>query len=104
MRYILAFLLFLLGIGAVYGGVILIICPDGSFMQMPPSFIESTPFSSFLIPGIILFLLLGMFPLFVVYSLLGKPKWKWANLLNIYKHAHWAWTYSLYSGILLKYG
>lgn len=43
----------------------------------------------------------GLLPLFVFAGLLLKPGWQWASALNIYHNRHWAWTYSLYSGIIV---
>jgi hypothetical protein len=48
-----------------------------------------------------LFLLFGIIPLLLIYPLLKKPKWPWANVFNIYKRRHWAWTYALYIGFML---
>ena len=68
---------------------------------MNPGQLAKTPFSSYLLPGLILLFLLGILPLFISFSLYAKPDWKWANISNIYKNRHWAWTYSLYIGIML---
>jgi hypothetical protein len=49
-----------IGIGAVVCGALLIVAPDGSFMQMPLDMLRGSPFRSFLIPGLILFLIIGV--------------------------------------------
>lgn len=90
-----------LSLGAVFGGVFLIFKPDGSGLGMDPGWLDHSPFTSYLIPGIILFTLVGLFPLFTIVGLLLKPGWTWANALNIYANRHWAWAYSLYSGIIV---
>jgi len=56
---LLALLLFN-GISAVFGGSVLIAAPDGSIMRMPLSFLAGTPFTDFLIPGLILLTVLGL--------------------------------------------
>jgi hypothetical protein len=89
-------------ISALFGGFVLIYDPSGGKMQMPLTWLKNSPFDNFLVPGIILFLLLGILPLFTLYSLIARPKWKWANILNIYPDRHFAWTYSLYLGIMLS--
>ena len=47
-------LLIWLGIGALAGGLSLVAAPDGSVMGFETSILEGSPFSDFLIPGLIL--------------------------------------------------
>ena len=90
-----------LGLGAIAGGGMLIVKPDGSFLGMDPEWLDHSPFDTYFKPGFILFTLIGLLPLFTFFGLLLKPDWRWANSLNIYTNRHWAWTYSLYSGIIV---
>jgi len=60
------------GIGALYGGFRLIADPTGASMQMPLSYLEHSPFSSYLIPGIVLFLVNGCLSIWVIILLLRK--------------------------------
>jgi hypothetical protein len=53
-------LLLLLGVMAVAGGAALVYKPDGSFMQMPLSMLNGSPFPDFLVPGLILGGLFGL--------------------------------------------
>jgi hypothetical protein len=53
-------LLIVLGVMALAGGVALVSKPDGSVMQMPPSLLQGSPFSDFLVPGLILGGLFGL--------------------------------------------
>jgi hypothetical protein len=46
--------------------------PTGGFMQMPLSFLEPTPFKNYLIPGIILFLVNGLFSIFTLYMVIRR--------------------------------
>jgi hypothetical protein len=62
-RNILLILLVFLGLGAIGGGGALIISPSGDLLKMPVSLIEKSPFSNFLVPGIILFSILGLVPI-----------------------------------------
>lgn len=62
------------GIGAIYGGQSLIRYPDGSDLQIPLSYLEHSPFTDFLIPGIILFTANGLFSFFVAAAILLKYK------------------------------
>ncbi len=50
----------LIGVGAVICGALLVIGPDGHFLQMPVEMLKNSPFRSFLIPGLILFLVNGV--------------------------------------------
>lgn len=52
-----------LGLGALFGGGALILGPDGHLLGMPSTLLEGSPFSSFLVPGIVLFTFLGVAPL-----------------------------------------
>lgn len=102
-RYLLIFQMFFLAVGALFGGFMLISVPSGNSLQFPEGSLTNSPFSDFTIPGFILLTSLGIFPLFLIYPLIFRPDWKWANLLNIYKDRYWAWTYSLYIGIILVF-
>jgi hypothetical protein len=53
-------LLLVNGIGALWGGFGLIYDPSGAFMQMPLEILHYTPFSNYLIPGIILLVFNGL--------------------------------------------
>jgi len=101
MKKVLIFLLAFLGVGAAFGGSVLIISPSGKLFGMPLSMLENSPFSSFLIPGIILFLVLGLVPMLLVFSLLKKPDYKWAERLNFFNDMHWSWSFSIYVAIAL---
>jgi hypothetical protein len=50
----------LIGIGAVVCGALLIIGPDGHYLQMPSDMLKNSPFRNFLIPGVVLFLVNGV--------------------------------------------
>jgi len=95
-KSILISLLGFLSLGAFYGGIVLIISPDGSFFNMPSDLLSNSPFKSFLIPGIILLTTFGIFPIFVIYGLIKKPDSKILNKLNLLYDYHFAWTFAVY--------
>jgi hypothetical protein len=95
-KYLLVILLAILGLGAIYGGSVLIISPSGNLFGMPLSMLDNSPFTNFLIPGIILFSFLGIVPIGVSIALIKKPEFKFAELFNIYKDMYWGWTYCIY--------
>ena len=100
-RNTLLFLLAFLGIGAIGGGGALIVSPSGQLLRMPLSMLEKSPFSSFLVPGIILFLVFGIAPCILIFSLLRKTGNKFAERLNFFRDMHWSWSYSIYVGFSL---
>jgi hypothetical protein len=99
--WVLIILNFLLGLGAAIGGGFLILAPDGHIMQMPLGMLNNTPFSTFLLPGILLFTFVGIYPFAVAYSLFARPSWSWPDLINPFKNMYWAWAASLAAGIIL---
>lgn len=101
MLYLLFTLVLFQTLGDSGGGSWLLADPSGQRTGFSISLLDHTPFHNFLIPGLFLFLALGVFPLGLLYPLLKRPRWAWANALNCYRDKHWAWTYSLYLGITL---
>jgi hypothetical protein len=101
MRFLLMFLLLFQSIGAMGGGLVLMISPSGELMGMPLSHLDHSPFTSFFIPGLFLFLVLGVIPMVTTYGLLKRPSWKLFELLNFHQDQHWSWTFSFYIGIIL---
>lgn len=91
----------LLGIGAVFGGGLLTLAPDGSLLSMPLSLLESSPFQSYLVPGILLLVLIGIYPLLIVAFLISEKPLPVAETFNLYRDTHWAWMHSLYVGFIL---
>jgi hypothetical protein len=101
-RNILIFLLASLGLGAIGGGGALIISPSGKLLGgLPLSMLERSPFTDFLVPGIILFFVLGVFPCLMVYALIKRPESKFAGYFNFYKDMYWAWSFSIYVAFAL---
>lgn len=90
-----------LGLGAIVGGGVLIISPTGELFDMPLTELKNSPFNSFLIPGIILFIVLGLIPLSLIIALLKKPESKIAEQINLFKDMHWSWTFSIYVAFTL---
>lgn len=99
--WLLIVLQFLLGLGALAGGGVFIVAPDGSLIHMPISVLHNSPFSNFFIPGLILFTFVGIFPIAVAYSLWKRPTWRWPNTINPFKQTHWSWAGSLAAGAIV---
>jgi hypothetical protein len=101
-RNILLLLLAFLGLSAIGGGGALIISPSGKLLGgLPLSILKRSPFNNFLVPGIILFIVLGLFPSLLVFALLKKPSSQLAERLNFFKDMHWSWSFSIYVAFAL---
>lgn len=102
LRNIYLSLLSFLGLSAIGGGGALIISPSGKLLGgLPLSILERSPFNDFLVPGIILFVVLGIIPSLLVLALLKKPNSVFADRFNFFKDMHWAWTFSIYVAFAL---
>ena len=97
---VLIFLQVFLGLQGLFGGGAFLLAPDGHLLQMPFSHLKNTPFPDFLIPGFLLFLFLGVYPMAVAYCLWKQPSWHWPNFLNPFKQTHWSWAGSLAAGVI----
>jgi hypothetical protein len=53
----------ILSAGAVAGGLILILAPRGEIIPLPLSALAGSPFDTYFVPGLILFVVLGLGPL-----------------------------------------
>ncbi len=91
----------LLGISALIPGALFLLAPDGHLLQMPLSNLKDSPFTNYLIPGLLLFVFVGIFPLGVAYGLWRQPAWQWPDAINPFKGAHWSWAGSLAAGVIL---
>jgi len=99
--YILMFLIAFQVISAVPAGWALISDPSGTKLGLPRILLNQSPFNNFLIPGLFLFFILGLLPLFILYGLITKKQYIFFQRLNIYKNYHWSRTYSYYFGLEL---
>lgn len=61
VKYTALFLLLLNGIGAFIGSIPMMLDPSGTTSNIPLRYLEHSPFSDFLIPGIVLFVCNGLF-------------------------------------------
>lgn len=66
------FLLIFTGINAIIAGFLFIIAPSGNKMGMSTEYLKNSPFSSYLIPGIILFLVNGVLNLISAFMTIKK--------------------------------
>jgi hypothetical protein len=66
---------------------------------MPLSALGGSIFPNYLIPGIILFLVLGVLPVFTFSIMIAQPQWSFLNALNIYRERYVGWMLSLFIGL-----
>ena len=69
-------LLLVQGIGATAGGAGLVRDPVNN-IGMPLSMLNGSPFHDYLIPGLILLIVVGLFPFLVLYGLARRRRWGW---------------------------
>jgi hypothetical protein len=71
------------GISGVGGGTGLILDPSGDSLQIPIEWLDGSPFSSYLIPGVILFGALGIYPLVVLYIIRHRISGAWIGSVSV---------------------
>ena len=101
IRNIFLIVLGFLALGAIGGGIVLIISPTGELIGLPLSEFNNMPFDSYLTPGVILFSVLGVIPSLLIIALIKKPKSRIAEQINIFNDMHWSWTFSIYIAFTL---
>lgn len=97
--YLLSALHFLLGIGGLYGGFMFLSDPTGANFGMDTSPLAGSPFSDYLLPGLLLFFVMGILPLFLSIALLRRRDWLLGEFLNLFPDRRWEWAWSLYLSI-----
>ena len=100
-RNIFLIVLGFLALGAIGGGIVLIISPTGKLIGLPLSEFNNMPFDSYLTPGVILFSVLGVIPSLLIIALIKKPRSRIAEQINIFNDMHWSWTFSIYIAFTL---
>ena len=99
--WILIVLLIFQTLSAFLGGIMMFVSPDGKATGMD-AFLNEIPFGSLILPGLILSILLGIFPLITAIGLVRKKENRFFDSLNVFKgEHHWAWAYSIYTGLML---
>ena len=93
--------LLILAVGALPAGWSFIVQPDGAGIGMPMAWLEHTPFSNFVIPGLILFVLFGIGSLVALFGLITRPRWAWAEVITRPLHLHWSLVAATLLGLAL---
>lgn len=81
--YFLMILVLFQGLSGIAGGIGLVLDPTGASMNIPLRWLEGSPFQTYLIPGIVLFTVLGLLPLVCFIGLLKRSRLAWFGSLLI---------------------
>lgn len=73
-RFLLIALIFL-GITSLAGGAVLILDPSGAIIGITTGLLDGSPFGTYLVPGLVLFFLLGVGTLVVAYAFYRHQEW-----------------------------
>jgi hypothetical protein len=92
-KIIAGILLLFNGIGALYGGMNLIVYSTGNSLGLSVSLLKYTPFNDYLIPGIILILVNGLASIFVLSAMLSDLK-NTANLVMLQGALLTSWIFT----------
>ena len=65
------------GLSGLFGGGALIASPSGRLLHLPLNLLQGSPFSDYLVPGLILFTILGIGPLVVAFAVWKQRLWGW---------------------------
>ena len=101
LLYFIIIIILLISISAILSGFQLIKDPSGKLLEFPQNFLENTFFHSYLIPGIILFLVIGILPLFLIYGIFRKNSLGFLEYFNFYKDKKWQFSFLIYYGFAL---
>jgi hypothetical protein len=97
--WLLVMLLAFLGLGAIGGGVFLVLDPSGASMQWSLEALAGSPFQNYLIPGLLLFTVFGLGSLAVLIALMLRSKWSFATSLTQFTGRHWTWSAAFAIGL-----
>lgn len=90
---IVAILTFI-GLGALLPGYAMIADPTGVTLGMAGQ-LDTPLFTSFLVPGLFLFFVIGVGTITSALVLVMRPNLKWAQALNPVRTMHWHWLLAL---------
>jgi len=94
MLWPLVFFLLFLALGGFYGGIAMLADPTGSTLQVADA-LPLLPVPNYILPGIFLLVVMGLFPLLLSYGLIARPNWAWVDSLFQWSKHYWAWTATL---------
>ena len=94
-------LLTFLAIGGFVGGAAFVTDPTGASLGARLAWLEKTPVSDFLLPGVFLLLVYAIGSVVLVVGLLLRPAPGPLRRLDVTLHHHWAWVGTIAMGATL---
>ncbi|QDG50404.1 hypothetical protein FIV42_06550 [Persicimonas caeni] len=70
-------------ISGIAGGLGLMLNPTGAPLGIPQAWLAGSPFADYMVPGVILFAVLGVFPTVVAVALYYRVKWAFLATLAV---------------------
>jgi len=98
--WILIFWLVFLAFGGLYGGIAMLLDPSGGSLQMT-EVLSLLPVSNYVLPGLFLLFIMGLFPLFLIYGFLARTNWAWLESFFHQIEYHWAWIGTVILSVVL---
>lgn len=86
--------------GGLYGGTIMLVDPTGNLLGVA-DVLPLLPVSNFILPGIFLFVVMGLFPLALVFGLITRPNWSWLDSYFGWSRFAWPWTLTIALVVIL---
>jgi hypothetical protein len=83
IRIVLITLLVFTGLNALVAGFLFMLEPSGAGLGMTTDYLQHSPFTSYFIPGLVLFTAVGLVSLFAAYSVLTRKGY--ARKLTIFE-------------------
>ncbi len=94
MVWPLVFFLLFLALGGFAGGILMLIDPSGERLGVA-TILPLLPVPNFILPGLFLIVVMGLFPLLLAFALVARPNWVRVNALLQWSKHYWAWTATL---------
>lgn len=98
LHWLLGCLAFL-GVSAAFGGIVLTLNPTGTWLQLPLSILQFSPFRDFFIPGLILGVVFGIGSFAALLALWFRPDWSVGTALTRFTGEHWSWSAAIAVGV-----
>ncbi len=94
-------LLVFLCISAAPAGFAFALDPSGASLGMTTEGLAGSFLSDYLIPGLFLLCVLGLWSLLIAYGLWQRPNWGWLQRVFGWGGRHWSWGAALLQGMIL---